>query len=207
MKAIAMLDAIICPEWEFRYFSFDQHWAPGQMMGSFRNGSGSYYHMLFKEEGAVLVGQTPRSEMAERKRRKEAGGPETWKATEGLFDGVPEVFADALTEPAFSIPFVTFCLWRLKSDDSWTAQTCNASASENLSEEILFCLDGSPETYQEWAMDYYQPDEDMEYPLNVVENIYQGQSLTDEMIAALNPDLTLQDLGAEIEEIGYGLGH
>jgi len=25
-KSVAMLDAIICPEWEYRYFSYDSKW-------------------------------------------------------------------------------------------------------------------------------------------------------------------------------------
>lgn len=27
-KALAMLDAVMSPEWEARYYSFDSHWSP-----------------------------------------------------------------------------------------------------------------------------------------------------------------------------------
>jgi hypothetical protein len=29
-----MLDAILMPEWQYRYDSIIAHWAPGEMMGS-----------------------------------------------------------------------------------------------------------------------------------------------------------------------------
>jgi hypothetical protein len=31
-KALAMLDAILSPEWEYRYYSFNSKWGPGEMM-------------------------------------------------------------------------------------------------------------------------------------------------------------------------------
>jgi hypothetical protein len=47
-QALAMLDAIISPEWEYRYYSFDSKWAQGEMMASMRNGSGDEYFILFR---------------------------------------------------------------------------------------------------------------------------------------------------------------
>jgi hypothetical protein len=35
-----MLDAIVCPEWEHRYYSFNANWAADEVMGSMRDGSG-----------------------------------------------------------------------------------------------------------------------------------------------------------------------
>ncbi|WP_321184063.1 hypothetical protein [Embleya scabrispora] len=39
-RAMAMLDAIMSPDWELRYFSFDSRWSPTEEMVSMRNGSG-----------------------------------------------------------------------------------------------------------------------------------------------------------------------
>ena len=33
-RSVAMLDAILSPEWEFRYYSFNSKWAEGEMMAS-----------------------------------------------------------------------------------------------------------------------------------------------------------------------------
>jgi hypothetical protein len=39
-QSLAMLDAIVCADWEYRYFSFDEESGPGQALASMRNGSG-----------------------------------------------------------------------------------------------------------------------------------------------------------------------
>jgi hypothetical protein len=33
-RALAMLDAILSPEWQYRYYSFNAHWSAGEMMAS-----------------------------------------------------------------------------------------------------------------------------------------------------------------------------
>ena len=53
-KSIAMLDAIICPEWEFRYYSYNSKWGRGEEMASMRNGCGDDWFLLFDVHGAAL---------------------------------------------------------------------------------------------------------------------------------------------------------
>jgi hypothetical protein len=48
-----MLDAIMSPEWEWRYYSFDSRWGPGEEMASMRNGSGDAYSIVFSSAGRV----------------------------------------------------------------------------------------------------------------------------------------------------------
>jgi hypothetical protein len=55
-KALAMLDAILSPEWEYRYYSCNGKWAPGETMASMRNGSGDGYFILFNGHGAAIKG-------------------------------------------------------------------------------------------------------------------------------------------------------
>lgn len=38
-QSLAMLDAILMADWEFRYFSFNAKWGAGEMMASMRNGA------------------------------------------------------------------------------------------------------------------------------------------------------------------------
>ena len=48
-QSIALLDAIIRPDWEFRYYSFNSKWSDKEMMASMRDGGGtttSYYFVL-----------------------------------------------------------------------------------------------------------------------------------------------------------------
>ena len=34
LRSMAMLDAILMPEWEYRYYSFNAQWGEGETMGS-----------------------------------------------------------------------------------------------------------------------------------------------------------------------------
>src|SRR5689334_5634570 len=47
LQSMAMLDAILSPEWEFRYYSFDSKWSPGEQMGSMRDGGGDDFFAHF----------------------------------------------------------------------------------------------------------------------------------------------------------------
>jgi hypothetical protein len=56
LQSMAMLDAIVEPKPEYRYYSFNAHWAQGEMMGSMNNGSGDEFFALFTGHGAFLKG-------------------------------------------------------------------------------------------------------------------------------------------------------
>ena len=51
-QSLAVLGAILSPEWDLRYYSFSK-WAEGEMMASMRNGSGDDWFLLFGPPGAV----------------------------------------------------------------------------------------------------------------------------------------------------------
>jgi hypothetical protein len=63
-QSLATLDAIMSPEWEYRYYSFNSKWAEGEMMASMRNGSGDEYFILFNSEGAIMKGFAHESSMS-----------------------------------------------------------------------------------------------------------------------------------------------
>jgi hypothetical protein len=44
-KSLAMLDAIIMREWDYRYYSFNSKWAEGEQMASMRNGQGDGWYL------------------------------------------------------------------------------------------------------------------------------------------------------------------
>ena len=74
-----------------------------------------------------------------------------------------------------------------------------AESDPDGSEFLLSPLDGRPETYQAWVADYYECDVE----LATVEHVYRHQPLTAEVVAGLNPEVSLGDLDADISEIGY----
>ena len=60
----------------------------------------------------------------------------------------------------------------------------------------------NPSTYREFAEQYYECSIDLE----AVSSIYQNQPLTTEIIKALNPEVSLESLASDLEEIGYPSG-
>ena len=56
MQALPMLDAILSPEWDTRYYSFNARWGDEAMMASMRNGQGDQWFAVFSPAGAALHG-------------------------------------------------------------------------------------------------------------------------------------------------------
>jgi hypothetical protein len=193
-KSLAMLDAIISPEWEYRYYSFNSKWGKGEEMASMRNGCGDEYFLLFNSSGAILKGFAHESVMTPYRESP----PKLWQ---GIFDSVPKEFAAFLSAPAFDTESTTFCIWRKYGDESWQRGHINFPEDEDPdgSEGLLFLLDGNPETYKAWAESYY------EIPINLsaVKHIYEHRSLANEFITKLNADISMAELENDLDEIGW----
>ncbi|MFE9417794.1 hypothetical protein ACFYMX_19455 [Streptomyces griseofuscus] len=201
-RSMAMLDAALSPEWSDRYYSFNAQWSETEAMASMRNGSGDEYSIVFSAAGAYVRGfaqESPMSPYAE-------DGP--WP---GVLDDVPDVFQSCVGEPAFSdedgMPVVTACMWREAGDDHWKAGTIDfpeATTGDPDGAAYLFSLltDRSAEAFQRWAEDYYEVSVDLE----AVRHVLSSHPLTERVVHALNPEITLADLAEDITEIGYPLG-
>ncbi|MGG8410134.1 hypothetical protein ACM614_28035 [Streptomyces sp. 12297] len=201
-RGLAMLDAVLSPEWDARFYSFDAHWDEGEQMASMRDGMGSEYSIVFSPAGAYVRGFDRESLMSPWARM---GVPQVWP---GVLDDVPEVFRPYVTEPAFcqedGTPTLTCCLWRGTGDAAWSTGTV-AFPTEgdgdpdgaNTLFELL--VDRTPDAYATWACEYYETSVDVE----VVRALLAQHPLTPEIIAALNPDVELADLAQDITEIGY----
>jgi hypothetical protein len=124
--------------------------------------------------------------------------PRVWP---GVLDGVPAEFADCLREPAFKMEDTTFCIWRRHDVREWQHGPIAwpEGADPDGSGELLSPLDGNPETYHAWAEEYHE----REVTLEAVAAIYAHQPLTAELVAALNPEITLADLAEDLQEIAY----
>lgn len=194
-QSIAMLDAILEPEWEFRYYSFNSNWAQSEEMASMRDGSGSQYFILFNPVGVIIKGFDLDSFFGQWTGETESIWP-------GILDQVPAEFDGFLKEPAFVLSETTFCIWRAMTDPEWhigEIEFPQAEEDPDGSARLLEILDGRPETYQVWAEDYFE----RHIPLEPIQAIYRHEPLTEILVTALNPELTLADLEADIREIGY----
>jgi hypothetical protein len=193
-KGLAMLDAIISPDWEYRYYSFNSKWAPGEMMASMRDGSGNGYFILLDENGAAIKGFDQEAKIS-------PWNEEQSKIWPGMYDSVPSQFSSFLNEPAFSMDDVTFCIWRRYLDASWHCGVRELPEGENPdgSKQMLKILDGDPVTYQEFARNYY----DVELPLDAIEHLYANLPLTEKIVRALNAELGCSDVEKDRNEIAY----
>ncbi len=195
LQSMAMLDAILCPEWEFRYYSFNAMWSSGEQMGSMRNGSGDDWFAHFSPAGCWLKGFAHEYPMTSYRESP----PRAWP---GVLDAVPNEFEGCLTEPAVSIRDVTFCIWRRYVDACCQIGPIKFPDNDpdpDGSGYLLSNLDGRPETYRAWAEEYYERKID----LAAVEHVYGHLPITPELVAILNSAVSLSDLSADIKEIGY----
>jgi hypothetical protein len=194
-QALAAMDAIMSPDWRYRYFLFNSAWSPDEMMATMTNGSGDDLFLLFTEAGAILKGFDHESFMSPWARDEKA----LWK---GLFTSVPKEFAGFLTEPAFTIEDSTFCTWKRLSDDAWQSDEIkypdddgDADGSHWMLQEYI---EGAS-CYVDFCRDYYK----QEVALEMVQEFYNFTPLTERMLHGLNAELVWHSVTKDFLEIGY----
>jgi hypothetical protein len=194
-KSLAVLDAIVEAEWQYRYYSFNSKWAVKEQMASMRDGCGNEWFCVFSESGAFLKGFDHESPMS-----PWAVDPE--RIWPGILDQLPQQFRPFANEPAFSPEATTFCVWRSPSDDTWHSGKIEfppGHEDPDGSVDLLSMLEGVPQQYQSWAESYYG----REIRLELVEHIYRHRELTEQVIRGLNVTRDVQELASELVEIGY----
>ncbi len=197
MQSLAVLDAILCPEWDGRYFSFNSKWSKGKQMGSMRDGCGDDLFAEFTKAGCFIKGFAHEAAMSP---YRDDGTKGVWP---GVLDSVPKAFAKSLTQPAFSIDNTTFCIWRLKGDPAWSCGNVRYPRAKDPdgSRALLRFYDGKPATYRKHAAYYFETD----ISLAVVRAVYAYEPLTEELVEELkrHPDVTMRRLADDLTEIGY----
>ena len=198
-RALAVLDAILEPEWEYRYYSFNAKWdeSLGQRLATMRNGSGDEWLIAFTPDGAFLKGFAHESPMAGALQR--AGG-----AAQFLV-GLPEALGAFATEPSFALEETTFAAW-------WTGEgpwreagvpfpaDLSDGADGDGAESMLAIVDGDPKTYVAYAREYFEE----ELELAAVREIYAGRPLTPALVRRIGgEDRAIDDLAEDLAEIGW----
>ena len=191
-QSLAMLDAILSPDWQFRYYSFDCAWAKDEMVASMRNGSGDHYFILFRGTEAILKSFT---------HERPSGAELSSKVIDALHAVVPKKFAQFLREPAFALSEISLLAWCSRNDYSWTSvdvQKANGkSVKKSLDLFTLLC--GGANDYKQWAAEYYERSVDLE----ATDAVFRHVPLSVLHVQRLNPRLSLGDLVAECAKIGY----
>lgn len=208
-KSISALEAIICPDWQYRYYSYNNAWSEHEEFCEMRNGQGDQLLILFNPKGTVVNGFHQESKMNTWKSVVTETGDSAlqqniWK---GVTDDLPQIFNEFIFgEPVRSIG-TTFCFWRKPTDTKW--QIGNIEFPEDQlgdgSPDLLELLDGNPESYRDWAEVYYEEEfEERDLDLELVRHIYAAKPLTKELVLQINPDLEdFDQLWSDLRGIGY----
>jgi hypothetical protein len=193
-RSLAALDAIMSPEFEYRYYSFDARWADNTMMASMRNAEGDHWVAILCEHGIALHGLA--HEYPDYKPNK----PKPW-----IFRDLPEQFRSSfLEEPAFDTANSSFCLWRLAADSEWSCGSPDPRVLDGKNDGSAFLLeplDGDPQRYVQFAADYYE----LTVSVTDVEHVYQHRPVTPELVSRLNPEAKYEHVSRELAATGYPL--
>ncbi len=194
MQALAALDLILSPEWQYRYYSFNAQWSPGQRMASMRNGCGDEWWMVQHESGwGALKGLNHESEAWDQGRIQ---------ISEALQALVPATHGDFAIEPAFCWPTTSFAYIYHPATLSWTRANDDTEFADLDAGEhgLLSLLMSPPEAYVAFAAAYYE----LEIPPDLVAHLYAHRPVTQEIVTALNPAVALADIATEFfDEIAY----
>jgi hypothetical protein len=179
LKSLALANAILSPEWEYRYFSYNSKWAEQEEMASMRDGSGGHWFVLFQTGGRV--------------------GYKFISPDDGLIDNlsdikakIPKQYKEFIEEPAFYVDQATG-IWLLENK-KWIKYGLPRA---KYIEDLATVIEWGSEDYQNWAEDYYEQNIDQEALSNIFEH-----RINQALIEKLNPDITIEDMSEDLKEIG-----
>jgi hypothetical protein len=178
-KGLAALDAILCDDWESRYYSFNQAWNKKgkQRMASMRNGEGDDWFIVFGPAGVFVKSfwhEYPPQDVAK------------------LYAGLPKPLAPQLEEAAFSMEDVTFGGWN--DGEGWTLR----GNAKPLAADLAL-LAGDAKKYVAYAAAYF----DIKAAPDAVAHVLAGKKLDSKLLTRLGSERMLADLESDLREIGY----
>lgn len=179
-QRIALIEAILCPEREYRYYHYDAHWYPGQHMASMRDGEGREWFALIDVHGIAITA-----------RAQAPADPTVYQDLPAYWRG-----DNFLNEPSFSTAEGNYCAWKSDSDPAWQSRYPIANEAELAA--MFLTLHGNAETYSDFAADYHERDINRA----AVRHILSSAPFNPDDALALNPDLDPDDLQAELHDIG-----
>lgn len=178
-RGLAILDAILSEDWEFRYFSFNAEWdeTRHERMASMRNGEGDSWFIVFSGEYVFF---------------KAFWHEHAREDAVQIYDGLPAALEAQRHEPAFSMEYVTFGGW-YDPASGWTLR----GNPEPMKEELAI-LAGDPEVYRAYAQAYFEVD----VPVDAVAHVLALRPLDAATLAAISRERILESLEDDLAEIG-----
>ncbi len=178
LQGLALMDAILMSEWEYRFFSYNSNWdgKGDEAMASMRDGEGNEYFLYFSHlgvAGKVLFKNKIQNPLS-------------------ILEKIPDIFEKFKNEVAFNLDNSTFFFWRSYEDEKWDTSPNNLKLYP-----LLEFIKNSYEGYQKWAESYYERDIDSK----TLKEIFISLSINSKQLSILNSELNLKDLKEDIQEI------
>jgi hypothetical protein len=189
-QGLAMLDAILSPSWEYRYFSFNAAWSEDSRMASARDGGGDESFIVFKD-GSCVFKQFLHEDSSH------LSLPEVLKSTHFTTLELTDLMNEFVHEPAFSTESLTELGWYQSEDRKWYVVRPQQTPDGELLFRMLF--ERGAADYIDWATGYFE----VSLPRNEVEQVFQSVPLTPTLVEALNPDAEWEIVLGDAVEIGY----
>jgi hypothetical protein len=189
LQSTAVLDSILSPEWEDRYYSFNNSWDKDVALSTIRNGSGDHLFSVFCPNGCLVKGFDHEASS----NLFNTMQPHTW---EEILNFVPFDFRKYLGEVSLIPEETTFCIWRNFQDTSWNSIPMNFSFG---SRELLLMLNANEQEYHKWAEEYYETTID----IKIIEHVFARKVLNQDTLLNINNQLVTEKLYQELQEIGY----
>jgi hypothetical protein len=201
LQSLAVMDAILTPDRRFRCFSYSAL-PEDEQVGAWQDGSGDDYSFVFTPHGAFARGFCHESPL----RDFSFTPPRLWP---GLLDGVPAALRDVAAPMTYDATqggaLATLTLWRLVGESRWSYGRVSYPADladgweDVQTPEMFDNLDGRPDTY---ANDIEEV-EQVVLDINAVAHVFAHLPLTEDVVAALNPERAFADLAFDLIAIGY----
>lgn len=192
MKIHAALNIVLCPDEWLRYHSFVPEWNENVSMAKIDNGAGDHLFILFSPQGTIIKGFDHESELSPYAHDEH----ELWP---GIYEGVPDELFSLLEDEAIESEDVTFCFWREGSDSTWQkGKVVIPEGVDDGSSILVGSIYHTPENFVEFAENYFE----LTLSLDIVAKIYDGVTITAEMIRMLNHESNAARVLLELESLG-----
>lgn len=177
LKSLALLNAIIEPEWEYRYYSYNSTWGENEEMASLRDSCGGEWFIWFSDDLIGFKCTSPVDGLA--------------SDFSKLTNQLPTSYSPFINESAFSMDSGS-AIWYLESD-IWKKYGINIADLPTPESVIKM----SAKEFCVFAEEMYE----VELDEQIVGKILEGK-FEFEMASALNSDVDISELKKELMEIG-----
>ena len=192
--SMSALDIIFSEEEWLRVYKWNCEWNGNNSLAIVDNGAGDTMHIIFSSEGCIIKGFDHESELSPHAQEEF----EVWK---GIYENVPKVLLDFLDDEAIEKDDVTFCIWQEKNQNQWQKGKVEIPEGCDDGSDYMISRIYSLEDYIDWAKNYWGLEDRLS--VKEVEQIFNHQPITEELIKKLNPDRNIKLVMNELSEIDY----